>query len=391
VEFLAQAYVAGNKAYEENEEAKQKINTINKQIYAKDPSILELYKTTRQWSLDYFDTIYKRVGSHFDRFYFESESFDIGKKLVTEYVKKGVFEESEGAVIFPGKKYGLHNRVFITSEGNPTYEGKDVGLAKLQFDEYHPDQIIHCVASEQTEYFKVIFEAISQVFPETKGKEHHLIYGWVRLKEGKMSSRSGNVVLGEWLLDETKKEMLSILESSDRGYTEKQKEEIAEKTSLAAVKYAFLKVSTQQEIAFDIKESVNINGDSGPYLLYAYARCKSVMEKQKTKNNVVIPAKAGILLDQKKIPGQARDDINKEEHEVIRLLSFFPEIVENAGMKFAPNILCSFLFDLAQSYNLLYAKHEILNNELRMMLTQKTAETLKQGLYLLGIETVERM
>jgi len=410
VTFLANAYVAGNKAYEEDGEAKQKINAINKQIYAKDPTIYDLYKETRQWSLDYFDTIYKRVGSHFDRFYFESESFDIGKKLVTEYVEKGVFEKSDGAIIFPGKKYGLHNRVFITSEGNPTYEGKDVGLAKLQFNEYHPDQIIHCVASEQTEYFKVIFEAISQVFPETKGKEYHLIYGWVRLKEGKMSSRSGNVVLGEWLLDETKKEMASILNTGDRGYTKQQKEDIAEKTSLAAVKYAFLKVSTTQEIAFDIKESVNINGDSGPYLLYAYARCRSVIQKremrgQNTEKSEEIlhsvqdninEARDDIKPDQKipDNPSGFRDDTlfaQEEKRNLMRLLFFFPEIVENAGEKCAPNILCSYLFDLSQTFNLFYAKYPILGNEFRLSLTQKTAETLKQGLYLLGIETIERM
>jgi arginyl-tRNA synthetase len=375
IQFLSACYVMGNTAYEEQEHAKKEIIDINKKIYAKDPTIYPLYQKTRKWSLEYFERIYKRVYSHFDRFYFESETFNLGKKLVTEYTDKGIFEKSDGAVIFPGEKYGLHNRVFITSEGNPTYEGKDVGLAKLQFDEFHPDQIIHCVASEQTEYFRVIFEAIAQVFPETQGKEYHLIYGWVRLKDGKMSSRSGNVVLGEWLLDETKKEMLAILQNNDHGYTHIEKEDIAEKTAIAAVKYAFLKVSTQQEIAFDIKESVNIEGDSGPYLLYTYARCQSVLQKAKNTTPV----------------GTSNTSLTQEQRNVMRLLMYFSEIVLEVGNRYAPNILCTYLFSLAQAFNVLYAKQPILGNQFLLLLTQKTAETVKSGLNLLGIQPVERM
>lgn len=380
VVFLADAYIAGNKAYEETEEGKEKINHINKQIYAKDPDIYPLYEKTRQWSLEYFDTMYKRLGTKFDRLYFESESYEVGKKLVTDSVKKGVFEKSEGAIIFPGEKYGLHNRVFITSEGNPTYEGKDIGLAKLQFEDYHPDRIIHCVSTEQIEYFRVIFEAIAQVFPDTRGKEYHLPYGFVQLKHGKMSSRSGNVIGCEWLLNEVKKEIQTIMQEEDRGYEQQEKETIAEIATIAAVKYAFLKVGTAQEIAFDIKESINTNGDSGPYLLYTYARCKSVMKKSHQKGD----------------KGQKPTDkkttlLNQEEHDLARLLLYVPEIVQEAGEKFAPNTLCSYLFTIAQTFNLMYAKHPIIGNDLRMKLTEKTAQTIQKGLYFLGIETVERM
>lgn len=375
VHFLADAYVAGNTAYEETKEGKEKINSINKQIYAKDPDIYPLYQETRQWSLDYFDAMYKRLGTQFDRLYFESESYEVGKKLVTDYVEKGVFEKSEGAVIFPGEKYGLHNRVFITSEGNPTYEGKDIGLAKLQFGEYHPDRIIHCVSTEQIEYFRVIFEAIARVFPNTRGKEYHLPYGFVQLKHGKMSSRSGNIIGGEWLLDEVKKEIQTIIQEGDRGYTPQEKETIAEITTIAAVKYAFLKVGTTQEIAFDIKESINTNGDSGPYLLYAYARCKSVMGKNKQHSDT----------------NNQTEKMNQEEHELARLLLYFPEIVREAGEKFAPNMLCSYLFTVAQTFNLMYAKHPIIGNDLRLELTGKTAQTLQKGLHMLGMETIERM
>ena len=376
IDMLAQAYVMGNTAYEKDEAAKKEIDSINKKIYRKEPDIYPLYEKTRNWSLEYFESIYKRLGTHFDRLYFESEVYELGKQLVLEGMEKGIFEKSDGAIIFPGEKFGLHNRVFITSEGNPTYEGKDIGLSKLQFGDYHPERIIHCVSTEQIEYFKVIFEAIARVFSDTRGKEYHLPYGFVQLKSGKMSSRTGNVVLGEWLLDETKKEIQKILKTGGRAYEKGENDTIAEIASVAAVKYAFLKVSTTQKIAFDIKESINLNGDSGPYLLYTYARCQSVMRK----NNV-----------RHQISNVSHHILNKEEHDLVRLLFYFPEIIEDAGKHFAPNTLCSYLFNLAQAFNLLYAKHPILGNDLRLMLTEKTATTLKEGLRLLGIETVERM
>lgn len=375
MEFLGQAYAAGNKAFEESEEAKKEIGELNKKIYAKDSSIMPLYEETRTWSLDYFDAIYNRVGSHFDRLYFESECFEEGKKLVMEGVKTGIFKESDGAIIFPGEKHGLHNRVFITKDGNATYEGKEIALAKLQFDEYHPDRIIHVVGPEQAGYFQVLFKALEQVFPQTTGKEYHLIYGWVKLKHGKMSSRTGNVVLGEWLIEEAKKEIYNILQKNKSNYTKEEQDSIAEKGAMAAVKYAFLKVSTKQEIAFDLKESVSFEGDSGPYLQYTYARCKSVLRKAKntgfTKYDVRIT--------------------NNEERSIARLIHFFPEIVSHAATSLSPSLVCPYLFKLAQAFNLFYQKHPILGSEARLALTATTAQVLSNGLYLLGIETIERM
>lgn len=367
VEFLGKAYAAGSKAFEESDEAKKAIGEINKQIYAKDPAIYPLYRETRQWSLDYFDGIYKRIGSHFDRFYFESEFYELGKKYVAGGVKQGIFEESKGAIIFPGEKFGLHNRVFVTGDGNATYEGKEIGLGRVQFDEYHPDLIIHVVGPEQASYFQVLFKALEQVFPDTAGKEYHCIYGWVKLKSGKMSSRSGVVVLGEWLLDEAAKSIYAIVDKNTSG-------DVAEAAAIAAVKYAFLKVGTNQEIAFDLKESISFDGDSGPYLLYTYARCKSVLKKSSSLGSL------GDL-----------GNLNPEERIVVRRLSQFPEVVADAATRFAPNTLCTYLFHLAQEFNLFYAKHSILGDEKRIALTAATAQVLKNGLYLLGIQTVERM
>ncbi len=378
VSFLGKAYAAGSKAFDEDPAAKSEIERINKQIYAKDAGVFPLYEKTRAWSFEYFDHIYKRVGSTFDRLYFESEVYELGKKLVEDGITKGIFEKSDGAVIFPGKKFGLHNRVFITKEGNSTYEAKDMGLGKLQFKEYHPDLIIHCVSSEQTGYFQVIIEALAQLLPETKGKEQHLVYGWVRLKKGKMSSRTGKVVLGEWLIDTVKEEIrIKVLDNISKHKDSDifDVNDISETLAIAAVKYSFLKVGTTQEISFDIHESINLHGDSGPYLLYTYARCRSVLRKA--------PLRQGFA-------GQA-SSLTPEERSLARLLLYFPEIVEEAAQLYAPNILCTYLFTLAQAFNLFYQKCPILEQPYRLQLTDATARVLKKGLYLLGIQTVERM
>ena len=386
IEFLGKCYVEGNKAYEEDEKAKKEIISINKKIYDKsDEEINKLWKETRSWSLEYFDRVYKRVYSHFDRFYFESEVYQKGKKIALEFLKKGVLAKSKGAVIFPGKKYGLHDRVFLNSAGNPTYEAKDLRLCQLQFGEYHPDLIIHVVSKEQTGYFQVIFKALEKIFPQSKGKEFHLEYGWVNLKEGKMSSRTGNVVLGEWLLDKAKTKIKSIMDKVAKGGKVADREAIAEALAVAAVKYSFLRQGVGKDIAFDFEESVSFEGNSGPYLVYTYARCKSVLEKAGKFNQLVKLEKF---------------ELNPEELAVLRTLYRFPEVVKEAGSQYNPSLIGTFLYDLAGKYNTFYNKHSILTpketqtrvvSNFRLSLTAATAQVLKNGLNLLGIKAVEKM
>jgi len=373
IELLGKAYVKGNKAYETNEKAKVEIERLNKQIYSQDKEIIKLWKETRKWSLDYFEEIYQRLGTKFDRLYFESQVAEKGKQMVLEGLKKKIFQESEGAIIFPGEKYGLHNRVFLNRKGLPTYEAKDLALAKKQFADFSPLKIFHVVGPEQKGYFKVVFKALEQILPKTVGKEFHLMYGWVRLKKGKMSSRTGKVVLGEWLLDEVKKQLLKKF---------KTPEKIAEKIAVGAVKYSLLKFNTLSEVVFDIKESINLEGDSGPYLQYTYARCQSVLAKAE---NVKI----------EKIT--VGSHLKAEEISLLRSLYQFPEVVQEAGKKLAPNLICNFLFDLAQKYNLFYNKLSILKADnvnsvnFRLFLTSAVSKVLKNGLDLLGIEAPEKM
>ncbi|MEK7068088.1 MAG: arginine--tRNA ligase, partial [Patescibacteria group bacterium] len=276
IAFLGKAYTAGASAFEADKKVQAEINELNQRIYRKDRSVMPIWKIARQWSLQYFEAIYKRVHSRFDHYFFESEMAERGVEIVRKNLGKGIFKESEGAIIFPGGAHGLHDRVFINSAGFPTYEAKDLALAELWFKKFKPALAIHVVGKEQAEYFKVVFKALEYTLPPSKGKELHVAYGWVHLKGGKMSSRLGNVILGEWLLDEVKKEVLKIVKTSGE-IKSKEKEKTAEKISIAAAKFAFLKNGINKDIAFDINESVSLNGNSGPYLLYTYARIRSII------------------------------------------------------------------------------------------------------------------
>ncbi|HUS60506.1 MAG TPA: arginine--tRNA ligase [Nevskiaceae bacterium] len=373
IKYLAKAYIKGNQAYTEKPDAKKEVEALNHKIYAQDPEIKELWQQTRGWSLEYFDRIYQRLGVKFNRLYFEGEVADPGKKIVLQFLKKKVFARSEGAIIFPGEKYGLHNRVFVNQQGLPTYEAKDMALAKLQFKEFNPRQIIHVVGSEQKGYFGVIFKALKQINPKTANKEFHLVYGWVRLKAGKMASRIGQVVLAEWLLDEVKKRLT-------KAYKMNQK--VAEEVTVGAVKYSLLKFNPSSEMVFDIDESINLEGDSGPYLQYTYARCQSVLKKAEKE------AKGELAI---------KMELNEEEAALLRTIYKFPEVVIEAGDNYAPNLMTNFLFDLAQKYNLFYNRHRIIQAEseqlvdFRLALTAVVAQVIKNGLYLLGIEAPERM
>ncbi len=449
IEYLGQMYAAGSKAFEEDPEAKEEIIDLNALVYASAQrfakeegldsgttdyldlvkhtkysldEIYELWKETRQWSLDYFETIYARVGSHYDRYYFESECL-AGVDKAKAAIPKGVLKESEGAIIFDGKPYSIDTRVFVNSLGLPTYEAKELALAEMETSEFGKlEKLIHVVGPEQASFFKVTFkveELLGIVEPEV---QEHLIYGWVKLKHGKMSSRSGIVILGEWLLDEAKKAIYIILQNSasktrsiskypnqkdiekvspfQAKFSTQEIEEIAETAAIAAVKYSFLRVSTQNEIAFDLNESVNMDGDSGPYLQYTYARARSVLRKAGDSSCQLSAVSC---------------QLNTEERAVLRLIMYFPEIVEDAARNFAPSGLCTYLFSLAQTFNVFYAKHSILGggsyqpekmvkqaeseklraessqSVLRITLTSATAQVLKNGLYLLGIETLEEM
>ena len=397
--FMGRAYAAGAKTYEEDEQKKMEIEKLNKQIYEKDAAVMKLYALGKKWSLDYFEAMYARLGTSFRRYYFESEAGERGLKLVRDNMGH-VFAESDGAVVFPGESYGLHTRVFINSQGLPTYEAKELGLALTKFDDFPYDLSLIVTGNEIREYFKVLLKAMEMVAPELAAKTRHIPHGMVRLPSGKMSSRTGEIITGEWLLDKAADGARRIVDESGKvRVEEKDKEGLAKNVGLAAIKYAFLKSGIGENIEFDFDKSLSFEGNSGPYLQYTYARTQSVLAKA-----------VGITRGSY---GLFTGNLHPEEEVIIRWVYRFGEVIEESASRYAPNLLCNFLFELAQRYNTFYNKHSILNPDItppdpplsvrggrgsyeeirrfRLLLTAATGQVLKNGLELLGIEAPERM
>ncbi|MCC2631173.1 MAG: hypothetical protein K0S38_982, partial [Candidatus Paceibacter sp.] len=293
-EFLGKAYVLGTKTYEEDSRAQEEIKVINKKVFEKsDTDINTLYDWGRAASLEHFEEIYKKLGTKFDFYFFESEVADEGLRIVKENLKKGVFKESDGAVIFPGEEHGLHNRVFITSQGLPTYEAKEIGLVRKKFEIDSFDTSISVTASEQNDYFNVVLKAMSLIYPEIANRTLHLGHGMMRFASGKMSSRKGNIITGESLLNDIEEMVLEKVKGKE--YSESEKREIAERVGVAAIKYSILKQSVGKDVIFDPERSLSFDGDSGPYLQYTYVRARSIVEK--AHNEKIEPNPAGLSTD----------------------------------------------------------------------------------------------
>ncbi len=378
--YLGKCYAEGARAYDENPEAKKEIDDINKKIFARsDEELNELYEKGRSWSLEHFDRIYKTLGTKFDYFVLESEVIDVGEETVREFLKRGIFEQSEGAIVFHAEKYDpkLHTRVFITSQGLPTYETKELGLADKKFRKINPDLSITITANEQDEYFKVVLKAIELVFPRIRNKVEHISHGMMRFANGKMSSRTGNVVTGESLITDIEKMVEDKIK--ERGFDEVTKKDVTKKVAVAAIKYSILRQGIASDIIFDADKSISFEGDSGPYLQYAAVRANSVLEKAKEEGLKVSaknPDESAGLLERK--------------------FSRFEEIAARAMKERAPHQVATYLTDLASEFNSYYATTKIIDKEnphspYRLALANAFEIIMSNGLLLLGIEVPEKM
>ena len=373
----ANAYVLGAKNYEENETAKKEIVELNKKIYERsDEQINTLYDSGKKGSLDAFEQMYKLLGTKFDFYFFESETGTFGKEIVEKNIGK-VFEESEGAVVFKGEKYNLHTRVFINSEKLPTYEAKELGLAKIKFEKYPYDKSIIITANEVNDYFKVLLKVMELIFPDLAAKTVHISHGMLRLPTGKMSSRTGDVITAESLIGMVKEVVQEKIK--DREFTQEEKEDVTEKVAIGAIKYSILKQSSEKDIIFDFEKSLSFEGNSGPYLQYTAARAQSVLHKAETENIQADTTNTRNVL-----------------YPIEKLLPRFPEVVERAGKEYAPHYIATYLIELASAFNAFYANETIVNatdaqSPYKVALTRAVKTILKNGLYLLGIPVLERM
>ena len=385
---IGRAYIRGAELYEFDEKVKKEIDEINKKIYSrgdnkKDDKINEIYQWGFEVTMEAFEDLYKILGTKFDLYFLESAMMDIGREIVKDNMDK-VFEESDGAVIFKAEKYNkegqpkLHTRVFITSQGLPTYETKELGLTEEKFKKNpEMDLSIMITANEQLDYMRVVAKAISLIHPEYESKMKHITHGMMRLASGKMGSRKGNAVTGESLLNDTRDAILEKM--TDRDFSNEEREKIAGDVGVAAIKYSILKQGTGGDIIYDFEKSISIEGDSGPYLQYSYARANSILEKAQKEN---------ILPDPHTFP--------PEVFEIEKLLYKFPEVVLRCASEYEPHYIANYLIEVARAFNSFYGNTIIINKKdktssYKVALTYAFSFVMKTGLHLLGIEAPKKM
>lgn len=381
--WLGAAYVAGAASYEESEEIRAEIARLNRAVYEKsDPELTALVEKGKSWSLAHFEEIYRKLGTKFDRYYFESEIAEKGLVIVREGKERGILVDSEGATIFKGEDHGLHTRVFVNSDGLPTYEAKELGLTVTKFEDY-PEltRSIIVTANEITEYMKVVLKALSFLHPSVAAKTEHIPHGFMFGPGGKkMSSRTGGVISGEELLEEMEALSKEYIQKARPDTPSSDTNTIAARVAVAAIKYSVLKQGIGRDAIFDREQALSFEGDSGPYLLYTYARAKSVLRKA---------AEVGITLDTS-LPEKW------ESTELERRLYWLPEIISRAADRCSPNLVTQYLIELSQTFNRYYGHAIIVDSEnpfssYRLALTAACAQVLKNGLTVLGIETIEKM
>ena len=380
IEDIGKCYVEGTAAYEDDDKAKKAITELNKEIYKinseniHDTDLAKLYWKGRELSYAYFEDFYASIGLKFDKYYPESTVAALGLKTVKEQLEKGVYEMSNGAVIFDGEKFGLHTRVFINGEGVPTYEAKDVGLIFTKWQDYHFDKSVVITGSEQLDYMKVVLKSIEQYAPELVAKTNHLIHGLVKLPGNvKMSSRKGNFLKAVDVLDMVKAELKSEYDSTD------------EIVALAATKYAFLKYKMGGNIIFDPKESVKMTGNSGPYLLYSCVRAKKILSKTLAQNEG---------LETISRAGKGSKNLHSSEKDLIKKILEYKPTLDESVTEMAPHKLANYLYELAQEFSRFYENCPVAGSEQeseRIKLVQTFLNVMSHGLNILSIKIPEEM
>ncbi len=369
--WISERYVEGNTAYENSESSRLEITDVNKRVYDlhvnddKTSDFSKTYWTCRQWSYDGFEKLYKDLGvKPFTKYYPESETTQAGLSAVEQLLEKGTLEKSEGAIIYAGEKDGLHTRVFINSNGLPTYEAKDLGLAITKWQDYHFHKSIVITANDIVEYMKVVMVVVKSLSPEIAERSSHITHGIIKLAGGeKMSSRTGKVLLAQDVLSATAEANKLATGSHDNDVV------------IGAIKYAFLKNRIGGDVIYDPAESVSLDGNSGPYLQYAHARARSILRKRD-------------------IAGALPDNLEEGERSLALKVSEYSEIVDKAINDLMPHHICSYLYELAQVFNRFYENNRVLDDpreSARLALVNIYADTLKKGLELIDIKAPDSM
>ena len=353
---------------------------------AKDEEVYSLWQTMNGWVYEGFDVTYKALGVDFDKVYYESETYLLGKSLVEEGLAKGVFfRKEDNSVWIDLEADGLDQKLLLRGDGTSVYMTQDLGTALSRFEENKLDDMIYVVGNEQNYHFQVLKLVLKKLGYEWSDNIFHLSYGMVELPEGKMKSREGTVVDADDLIADmvgTAREMSDELGKLD-GSSEEDANAICEMVGLGALKYFILKVDPKKTMLFDPRESIDFNGNTGPFIQYTHARIRSIMRKAE---------EAGIATD-----NFLSAPLLQEEVELIKALSEYPAVVRAAGEQFAPSVIAAYAYDLAKQFNGYYHDHSILKEEnsavrsLRLKLASEVARVIRSAMSLLGINVPERM
>jgi arginyl-tRNA synthetase len=350
-----------------------------------DKDTVELWKTMNSWVYKGFEKTYTDLGVNFDKYYYESETYLLGKKLVAEGLSKGVFyQKDDGSVWIDLTSEGLDHKLLLRSDGTSVYMTQDIGTAVERFKEYNDlDRLIYTVGNEQEYHFKVLFLILKKLGYKQADECYHLSYGMVELPEGKMKSREGTVVDADDLLTEmynTAKETTLDLGKIE-GFTEEESEKLYKMISLGALKYFILKVDPKKKMLFNPKESIDFNGNTGPFIQYTHARIKSILRKSGIED---FSFSESLTLQIK-------------EKDLIKLLSEYAAVLKEASDNYSPALLANHIYELAKSYNQFYHELPVLKEEnediknFRLQLSSTTGALLKTASGMLGIEVPERM
>lgn len=369
---IGDAYTEGSQAYESDPLAQEEIDALNQAIYAgTDRELMNLWQKGREISMEEFRRIWKMLGTHFDFEFFDSDTTETGMRVVNDGLAKGIFEKSDGAIIYNGEKEGLpagrqgvHTMVFITSHNTPTYEAKDIGLAFLKEERWPSDKAIIVTGNEQTGRFKTVLAALSELAPNLAAKTAHVATGFLKLASGKMSSREGNVITAADFIKR-------VIEQANVKNTDPV---IAEQVAVGAIKFMILRQSPGSDIIFDEEKSLSLEGDSGPYLQYALVRARKILAYASSD--------------------AAGTEVPPEPYAIERIILHYPAVAARAAAELAPNLLVNYLIELASAWNALYATEQILGSPeeiYKQRVAHAFANTITNGLFLLGIPAPERM
>ena len=355
---------------------------------AGDPEIRSLWKMMNDWVYAGFDETYKMMGVNFDKIYYESETYLEGKSKVLEGLEKGIFYRREDGSVWANlTAEGLDEKLLLRADGTSVYMTQDIGTAKLRFDDYPINKMIYVVGNEQNYHFQVLSILLDKLGFEFGKGLVHFSYGMVELPEGKMKSREGTVVDADDLMEEminTAREISQELGKLD-GLTPEEAEDIARMVGLGSLKYFILKVDPRKNMTFNPKESIDFNGNTGPFIQYTHARICSVLRKA-AEQGIVLPAA---------LP--TNFELSEKEEGLIQMLANFKAVVKEAGETYSPALIANYTYDLVKEYNQFYHDFSILHEAdeqlkvFRLVLSANVAKIVKEGMGLLGIEVPERM